>query len=215
MSCRKKCGTCEVCTPQSGPRGFRGVTGPSGPTGPCCTGPTGATGFPGPTGATGVTGPCCTGPTGATGEPGLPGLPGPTGATGGELQNNFIQSAFTAIPPGTTIPPSTTFCLPTINMNLSTLSFVELLSTYSYRGTSPSPAINEVMFQILVDGVVFSAATSTSEGLESASGSLQTRPLLGPGPHTFDLCITTGSASGIIFENERHNATLYAQNTLT
>ena len=214
MSCRKKCGTCEVCTPQTGPRGFRGVTGPSGPTGPCCTGPTGATGFPGPTGATGVTGPCCTGPTGATGAPGLPGA---TGATGGVLQNNFVQSAFVGIPPGTTIPPSTTFCLPTINMNLSTLSFVELISTYSYRGTSPSPAINEVTFQILVDGVVFSAATSTSEGLESTSGSLQTRPLLGPlpAPHTFDLCITTGSASGIIFENERHNATLYAQNTLT
>lgn len=46
MSCRKKCGTCDVCTDnpsgQSGPRGFRGLPGPVGPTGPCCTGPTGA-----------------------------------------------------------------------------------------------------------------------------------------------------------------------------
>ena len=41
MSCRKKCGTCEICTEKTGPRGFRGPTGAVGPTGPCCTGATG------------------------------------------------------------------------------------------------------------------------------------------------------------------------------
>lgn len=215
MSCRKKCGTCEVCTPQTGPRGFRGVTGPSGPTGPCCTGPTGATGFPGPTGATGVTGPCCTGPTGATGTPGLPGA---TGATGGVLQNNFIQSAFAGIAPGTVIAGNSTVCVPAVplNMVLPAPSFVEALATYSFRGTAVDTP-TDVTFRILVDGVPFQSSTESIVGTESASGAVQTRPLLAAGPHTFQLCISTGptASSSIIFEEGLHNATLYLQNTLT
>lgn len=241
--CKKKKKKCD-CEGQRGPRGDRGATGP---TGPCCTGSTGATGTQGntggtgstgATGATGATGPCCTGATGATGPTGPSGGPpgtvgatgptgpcctgstGPAGPTGPAATdtNNFIQSAFAGITPGTVISPLTTLCIPPvpIAMALTTLSFVELLSTYSYRGTAAN-LINEVTFQILVDGAVFSASTHTSVGTESVSGALQTRPLLGPVPlpHTFQLCITTGPSTNIIFELDRHNATLYAQNTLT
>ena len=211
MSCRKKCGTCEVCTPLSGPRGFRGATGASGPIGPtgdtgpigpCCTGPTGTTGIQGPTG---VTGP--------QGEPGLP------GGTGGAIQNNFIQSAFVEVPPGTVIPANATVCIPVIipiAMNLPVASFVEALATYSFRGTVPNTP-TDVTFRILVDGIPRQSSTESIGGTESASGAVQTRLFLPAGTHNFQLCISTGPtpSSAIIFEEGLHNATLYLQNTLT
>ena len=217
MSCKKRCGksSCSECKP--GPRGFRGVTGgtgrtgPSGPsgstgpTGPCCTGPTGVTGGTGPTGP----GNGATGPTGGTGPTGAPGTPG---------TDNFIQSDVVSITPGTILPGNATTCLPVINMNLPVASFVELLATYSYRAQVPGIP-NETTFQIFVDGApgAFVSSTETTVGPDSVSGALQTRPLLAAGPHTFQLCITTGptASSSIEFQVDRHHATLYAQNTRT
>ena len=201
MSCRKRdCGKkdCAKCTPKAGPRGFRGATGATGgtgPTGPCCTGPTG------PSGNTGPTGPGITGPTG----------PGATG-----IGPNFIQSAFVGIDAGAILAGNSTTCLPIINMVLPVQSYVELLSTYSYRAQVPGIP-NETTFVILVDGVPAVHSTETTVGPDSVSGSLMTRPLLSAGPHTFQLCITTGptASSTIEFQVNRHHASLYAQNTLT
>ena len=208
MSCRKSnCGKndCDKCKAKAGPRGFRGATGATGgtggtgPTGPCCTGPTG------PSGVTGPTGPSITGITGPTG-------PGATGITG----PNFIQSAFVGIDAGSILPANSTTCLPPINMVLTEQSFVELLSTYSYRAQVPGIP-NETTFEIRIDGVPAVFSTETTVGPDSVSGSLMTRPLLAAGPHSFVLCITTGPtpSSTIEFQVNRHHASLYAQNTLT
>lgn len=202
MSCRKSdCGKndCDKCKAKAGPRGFRGATGATGPTGPCCTGPTGASGVTGPTG------PSVTGITGPTG-------PGATGITG----PNFIQSAFVGIDAGSILAGNAQTCLAPINMVLTEQSFVELLATYSYRAQVPGIP-NETTVQILVDGVPFVSSTETTVGPESVSGSLMTRPLLSAGPHTYQLCFTTGptASASIEFQVDRHHASLYAQNTLT
>lgn len=211
MSCKKKCGKsdCRSCKPRKeaiGPRGFRGPTGGTGPRGP--------SGGTGGTGQTGPTGPCCTGITGPTGNIGPTGTPG--------VEPNFIQSDFVGITPGTTILAGQTLCLPAINMVLAANSFVQLLSTYSYRGDLISPAGTEIeaLVQILVDGIVFSGSTETKTNTSaiagtSSSGALQTRPLLAAGPHTFQLCIQNTGTVDIVFDPDEHNATLYAQNTLT